>query len=54
MINKIYNIGRFYEKQDQTDSAIRRYEELVKRFPDHELAKDASKRKDRLSKSYEK
>jgi outer membrane protein assembly factor BamD len=41
LAEKIYEIGRFYEKQDQYDSAAKRYQSLVLEFPESRLAEEA-------------
>ncbi len=44
LASKIFEIGRFYEKQGHFDSAARRYAELLQQFPDHTLAEESMAR----------
>lgn len=44
LAERIYYIGRFYEREGETLSAIERYRELINAFPDQERAREGYER----------
>lgn len=45
LASRLFEIGRFYEKQEKYESAAKRYGELANEYPDHPLAEEAMARR---------
>lgn len=41
LARKIFEVGRFYEKNNKYEAAAKRFEELTSQYPDNELAEEA-------------